>query len=66
MNREHIVRSIAIAVLGLMAAGSPGDRAQAAVGRTEAAYGVSPNGAVSYTIPIRVTDGIAGAVLATR
>ena len=32
----------------------------AAVGRTEAAYGVTQNGGVSYSIPIRVTDGVAG------
>lgn len=36
------------------------DTALAAVGRTEAAYGVTANGAVAYTIPIRVTEGVAG------
>lgn len=58
MNGKHIARSLTIAALGLAAIGSPGDSAHAAVGRTEAAYGVTPNGGVSYSIPIRVTEGI--------
>lgn len=35
-------------------------RANAAVGRTEAAYDVSQNGSAIYTIPVRVTEGING------
>lgn len=34
--------------------------AHAAVGRTEADYGVTRNGAPSYAIPIRATEGING------
>jgi RHS repeat-associated protein len=34
--------------------------AYAAAGKTEATYGVTANGAVAYSIPIRVTDGIRG------
>lgn len=60
MNRTHFMHSLAIAVLVLIAASFPADRARAAVGRTEASYGVTPNGGTSYMIPIRVTEGIAG------
>ncbi len=60
MNRQHFARGLAMAFLGLIAAGIPAEGAQAVVGRTEATYGVTQNGAVSYTIPIRVTEGIAG------
>jgi hypothetical protein len=33
---------------------------RAAVGRTEAAFGVSPTGAASYTMPVPLTEGIGG------
>ncbi|MGE3780913.1 MAG: FG-GAP repeat domain-containing protein [Pirellulaceae bacterium] len=58
MNRQHFARGVAMAWLGLIAIGSPNDTAQAAVGHTEASYGVTQNGAANYTIPIRATEGI--------
>jgi RHS repeat-associated protein len=60
MNRQDFAHGLAIAVLGLMATGPLSGTAQAAVGRTESTYGVTPNGGVSFTIPIRVTEGIGG------
>ncbi len=48
------------AALGWLAAALFAREAGAAVGATEASYGVTQNGAVAYSIPIRVTDGING------
>jgi hypothetical protein len=60
MNRQHFGRHVALVFLGFAASVTAIDQAQAAVGRTEAAYGVTAIGGVSHTIPIRVTEGIAG------
>ena len=56
----HLARSIMIAALTCIGLGLLADPVWAAVGRTEAAYGVTQNGAASYAIPIRVTEGIGG------
>lgn len=58
MLRIHLARRIAVALLGLLGSGLASDEAAAAVGRTEAAYGVTQGGDASYVIPIRVTEGI--------
>ena len=60
MHTIPTARMVAGAVLGLFSAGLFTNEAGAAVGRTETAYGVTPSGSVSYTIPIRVTEGING------
>ncbi|MGH8222468.1 MAG: SpvB/TcaC N-terminal domain-containing protein, partial [Woeseiaceae bacterium] len=60
MNGKHFARALASAVLGLAISILLLPEALAAVGRTEAAYAVTPNGAASYTIPIRATGGING------
>jgi len=49
-----------VSALGWLGLGLLAADADAAVGRTDATYGVTQNGAVSYSIPIRVTDGING------
>src|SRR5262245_21830045 len=54
------VRSVALISCGLMTASIAMTGAQAAVGRTDAQYSVSQNGAANYSIPIRVTEGING------
>ena len=60
MNGNSISRALAFAVPGLAALMLLIPSAFAAVGRTEAAYGVTPNGAPNYTIPIRATEGVNG------
>lgn len=46
--------------LGLVAVTLLLPEARAAVGRTEASYGVTQNGAATYSIPIQATEGING------
>lgn len=55
-----MLKAAAGALFCLMAAALAVDKAQAqaAVGSTPASYGVTPNGAVQYSIPIRATEGI--------
>jgi hypothetical protein len=60
MNRTLMARAIGSAFSCLLAAALTGGEAHAAVGSTEASYGVTQNGAAEYKIPIRVTDGING------
>lgn len=60
MNRTYLVHGLALVGLGLLALAFPSEPAWSAVGRTEAAYGVTQNGSVAYSIPIRVTEGIGG------
>lgn len=60
MNSKHLMRALASAAIGLAASAFFVPDARAAVGRIEAAHGVTQNGAASYTIPIRATDGING------
>jgi RHS repeat-associated protein len=60
MNHRHLSRCLALAALVVAATASYSGAAQSAVGRTEAAYGVTQNGAATYTIPIRATEGING------
>jgi len=60
VNRTLMLKAAAGALFCLMAAALAVDKAQAqaAVGSTPASYGVTPNGAVQYSIPIRATEGI--------
>ncbi len=60
MKNKHLVRGPFFAVAGLALSFLVADAALAAVGRTEASYGVTQNGAATYTIPIRATEGING------
>lgn len=60
MNGRSLARALAIAIPGLVFTMLLPPQSQAAVGRTEADYGVTPNGVPSYSIPIRVTEGING------
>jgi RHS repeat-associated protein len=55
-SRRLVGRALGFAVAMMMTAAT----AQAAVGRTEASYGVTKDGAAVYTIPIRATEGING------
>jgi hypothetical protein len=50
----------AAALLGAFGAAFLATGAHAAVGRTEATYGVTENGAAIYTMPIQMTEGING------
>jgi hypothetical protein len=60
MIGKSLARALTSAVPGLAISLLVLPPAQAAVGRTEASHGVTPNGAPSYTIPIRATEGING------
>jgi RHS repeat-associated protein len=60
MNGRSLARVLASAIPGLAITILLLPEAQAAVGRTEATYAVTPNGAPNYTIPIRATEGING------
>lgn len=58
MNVRSLTKALVSAVLGQAISMLLLSEALGAVGRTEAAYAVTPNGAPSYTIPIRATEGI--------
>jgi hypothetical protein len=60
MRGMHFTGAAASFVLGLVSLNLFAGHALAAVGRTEASYGATQNGAATYAIPIRVTEGIAG------
>lgn len=60
MYNIHAARMIFGVVSGLLGGALLAGQAQAAVGSTDASYGVTQNGAPRYTIPLRVTDGING------
>jgi len=60
MNKQHFGWKFAAAIV-VATAVAPAVSGQTIVaGRTEASYDVTPNGAASYTIPLRVTEGING------
>lgn len=60
MHKIRVARTIFGAASGLLSGALLAGQAQAAVGSTDASYGVTQNGAATYTIPVRVTDGING------
>lgn len=60
MHSNQVAGRAALAALAVVVAALHGTLALADAGRTEAAYGVSQNGAANYTIPIRATEGING------
>ena len=60
MNRMHLSCRMACAALGLLSVVIATGSAGAAVGRTDASFGVSQNGAAIYTISLQATEGIRG------
>src|SRR5688572_22265986 len=60
MNADHLMRGVASALWILAISATVLSDARAAAGRTEASYGVTQDGAVAYSIPIQVTEGVAG------
>jgi len=60
MSRIPLVRTVVLVVVGLVGSSLTVGLAAEEVGRTDAAFGVTPNGGASFSIPIRVTEGIAG------
>lgn len=60
MSANHLARGLRCALFAIAISALTMPHAHAAAGRTEASYGVTQNGAVSYSIPIQVTEGVAG------
>ena len=60
MNQIPLLRRPVGRALGLVVAAMLSFPALGAVGRTEASYGVTKDGAATYSIPIRATEGING------